>query len=246
MYDLTSEKPVINFDSPETLNVISRLVDMARNGVIPPFEDPNGIDEQFAMVQEGHAALWMDLSGSSYRLWDSTDGTANFKVGVAPMPAIGKPLLPTYVGASLYISRSSKNPSACWEWITFLSAWPDAFLGIPARRSVLESNRLESIIGPDMAAAYRAVMAQPRQELMEVDERYPSAPLYVWWPDTLVSIFNGNPPEKALVELQDKAQAYLDCITTAQNPQTEDTWIACAKQADPEFTLPQDRPDINP
>ena len=39
-----------------------------------------------------------------------------------------------------YISAQAKEPQACWQWITFLSQEPGAVQGLPARRSLAESD----------------------------------------------------------------------------------------------------------
>jgi hypothetical protein len=150
--------------------------------------------------------------------------------------------MPTNTVVALFISRQVKDPTACWQWIEYLSSQPEAFQGIPARRSVLESPLLETIIGPDLTATYRGVMDQRRQELgPDHTELYPSYPLYVWWTSTFASTFQGTPPDQALTGIQKKAQMYLDCITITKDPTQEDAWIACAQQADPSFKLPKDR-----
>jgi len=247
LYDLSVAPPEVNFDNPKVLNVVSTLADMYKRGVIPPIEDNpldytrGNYDQRFQYVQKGRAAMWMNLAGMDYGFYTTPEGP-DFEVGVAPLPRINEPLMATNEVIGLYISRQVKDPSACWQWIKYLSAQPGAFQGIPARNSVLESPQLAEIIGPELAATYRSVMEQPRQEPdISSTELYPSYPLYVWWPGALASVFTGVPADQALLIMQQKAQTNLDCITIVKDPTQEDAWVACAQEADSNFRLPRDR-----
>ena len=82
-------------------------------------------------------------------------------------------------------------------------------------------------------------MEQPRQDMnLEFQEWYPSYPIYLWWPQTLTSIFEEVPITQALTELQDKSEKYLDCVKSNNNYQEEEFWVGCAQEVDPEFELP--------
>jgi multiple sugar transport system substrate-binding protein len=243
LYDLSIEKPVINFLQPEVLNLFSFLSDMNQGGVIPIIDDnidwsKGNANERYLAVESGKAAMWFDQANKD-SLYDSMPGSYNFDVGVAPLPTSEYPLLSSQSGFSFYISKQSKNQEACWEWFKYLSDKPEAFIGIPLRKSVLESQQYEQIVGVSQASVYRTVMEQPRQDIiLEYPEWYSSYPIYLWWPQTLTSIFEGVPVKQALTELQGKSEKYLDCVKNNNNYQDEDIWVGCAQQVDPEFELP--------
>jgi ABC-type glycerol-3-phosphate transport system substrate-binding protein len=242
LYDLTPVRPVVNFTDAKVLYVFSMLIEKANEGVIPVIiiDSVNNTGNRARLIQTGRAAMWMNSAGMDYGFYTDPSGPS-FEVGVAPLPLSRTPGAPMYRTTSLYISRQAEEPAACWEWIKFLSAHPEAFRGVPLRRSALESAQLETLIGRDLAAVYRAVIAQPRQELrLEYTERYPSYPLYLWWPEALTAAFKGKPPEQALADLQAQAQVYMDCVMLQEDPFDTEAWVACAQRADPGFKLPRD------
>jgi multiple sugar transport system substrate-binding protein len=240
LYDFTTDSPVINFNDPKFHAIVSNLVEMGNNGVIPTIDehiDWNKGNTQFRFnaVQSGNAAMWLNMAGIEYGGYFPPE-TPIFEVGVVPVPSFGYPLMPMNNGTAFYISRQAENPTACWEWINFLSDKPEAIAGIPLRQSILESERYEQIVGVELATVYRAVMEHPRQEILpDYSEKYPSYPLYLWWPDTLASVFEGVPVTQALTELQGKSESYLNCVESNSDPLNEAVWKGCAKLVDPDF-----------
>ena len=243
LYDLTTTPPVLNFTDPAVVNTLSLLAEMAADKVIPAIHDPvdyrgGNAAQRYALVLGGQAAMWMDQAGSTSSFLAPADGPG-FAVGSAPLAATGAPLPADTPGVSLYISRQAEDPAACWAWIKYLAGHPEAFPGIPLRPSILQSGAYEETLGPGQAVVYRAVLAQPHQsQNLDGIEVYPSYPLYVWWPDALASVFDGVPPTQAMTEMQAKAQAYLDCISLAADPNQQAAWLNCAQTADPDFELP--------
>lgn len=240
LYDFTVNPPVLNFASPETLSVVTTLVEMANNGVIPAIDDGGfqstrgNISQRDQAVVAGHAAMWTNPAALPNGIITFSENLP-FEVGVVPLPLGNGPLKPSYNLIAMFISRQAENPTSCWQWIKYLSAQPGIFPGIPARYSVLGSANLEAAVGPETAAVYRAVMAQPRQGIdYGKVESVSSYPLYWWWKDTLSSVFNGTAPGQALADLQSKVQVYRECVISYNGKQE----LFCAKQADPNFRIP--------
>jgi ABC-type glycerol-3-phosphate transport system substrate-binding protein len=244
LYDLSLEMPVINFNHPKVINTISLLAKMNKDDIIPVINENidwrrGNASKRYAAVESGSAAMWLNKAGLDLGGYFSTE-TLDFEVGVAPLPQSDYPLLSNEGGVSLFISNQSNNPTACWKWVKYLSDRPEAFIGIPLLRSVLESEQYEQIVGKKLAAVYRAAREQPRQEVvLEFPEWYPSYPLYLWWPETLTSVFDGVSVSLALTELQGKAETYLNCVKANSDPDNEDVWRSCVKQADPDYELPR-------
>jgi ABC-type glycerol-3-phosphate transport system substrate-binding protein len=238
LYDLTSKEPQVYFNDPVVLSTVSLLAEMAKNGVIPPIRDAidrkkSNIDQRYDALMAGKAAMWIDPAGlSNSELFIPADA----KFSVVPLPSTNMQFTFMNYGVSLYISQRAQEPRACWEWIKFLSNKPEVFIGIPVRRSVLNSIHFEAYYGSEKAAAYRVAIEEPRFEFaLGTNEIYPSVPFYFWWQDTLTSVFDGTPAAQALSEVQGKAERYLKCIETKNEPQNKEVWMGCALQVDPEF-----------
>ena len=55
------------------------------------------------------------------------------------------------------ISAKAQHPEACWQWLSFLSRqMPRDYL--PARKSLLDSPRVEETVGSEAAAVARAAL----------------------------------------------------------------------------------------
>jgi len=127
------------------------------------------------------------------------------------------------------------DPAACWQWLIFLSDQPNAFRGVPARRSVAESEAWESAVGADEARAYRTALSRLALDYQtNAASKYPFLPIDAWWQDALAGAFGGEDVTMVLAEAQRKADDYLACLTLSSDS-IEGRSIACAKEADPEF-----------
>jgi ABC-type glycerol-3-phosphate transport system substrate-binding protein len=168
LYDLNADPPLIDFDDPAFLNLVSRLADLAERGVIPAIKESidynqGNANERFSMANRGEGALWMAYAGAEWGQGLSPQDKS-FQVGVALLPVIQAPAQPAYTqGKSFYISRQAADPQACWEWIKFLSGRPEIADGIPVRQSILQSSQYENLVGVENAAAYRVAILQKRK-----------------------------------------------------------------------------------
>jgi len=239
LYNLNTEPPVVYLDHPDVVNAVTWMVSQVTDGIMPPYDDGGTHSlmgnhrQREKLVVSGHAALWTDLA--SLRGGFRADEAPGFQVGTAPLPLVPGPLLATPFTNSLYISRRAIDPAACWQWLTFLSGQPNAFRGVPARRSVIESEAWESTVDTDMARAYRTALsllalAHPTHAA----GKYPLAPIDAWWQDALTAAFGGKDVTAVLAEAQRKADDYLACLTLSSDS-IEEQSILCAKAADPEF-----------
>ncbi len=239
LYDLNAEPPVVRFDHPEVVSAVAWMVSLTNAGIMPPYDDGGthslmgNHSQRERLVTSGHAALWTDLA--SLRGGFTSDEEPSFQVGTAPLPLVAGPLLEPPLTNSLYISRRAADPAACWQWLTFLSDQPNAFRGVPARRSVAESEAWESAVGTDEARAYRAALSRlTLDHQTNAGSKYPFLPIDAWWQDALAGAFEGEDVTTVLAEAQQKADDYLACLTLSFDS-IEGRSIACAKEADPEF-----------
>lgn len=229
LYDINM--PVLNatFDNSEVMQSLSWLDSMVDAGIMFPKDQttPAQIQQQGGIIARGQAAMWVGLAGTNH---------GSLEVGVAPLPVTSAPL-PIASSASAYISKRASNPIGCWEWLKFLSAHPNSFRGIPARKSILESPEWINIVGEETAAAYRTTLTRPVRSEPTLDDPnlYVPFPFFVWWEQLLQTVFAGAEPAEVLRNIQIKADRYSQCIT-AITTRSFDAVNNCAKQADPNFS----------
>lgn len=247
LYDTNVDPPVVHFDDPDVIGALLQLADAARDDIVYPIKDGGthvdfgNLEQRLPLIKSGNIALWTNRAGFRYGLiTGQPEIPLRFKVGVVPLPNISGLLPAPDNSTALYISRQSDHPAACWEWIKFLSAQPNAFRGVPARTSVLELPDLEAAVGIDVAETYRAMQARPSRSAGQVSTNPKLWPVQRWWEDALAQSFGAEAPEVALAEAQRKADAYLDCIATISDEQLSGddanaARIDCALQVDPEW-----------
>jgi ABC-type glycerol-3-phosphate transport system substrate-binding protein len=246
-YDLSTRPGAAHFDHPDTAAAVDWLISLSDAGIIPP-PDEGGtrsafgrLDDHFRLVESGRAAMWLDRASPSETGSTVSAEGLPFEVGVAPMPQ-GAHLLGGYSVSGFLISRRANDPSACWEWITFLSAQPGAFKGMPARRSLIESGEWEARFGADRAAAIQRTIAWPPDLIYTFDAFDEAAllqgkqPLVAWLQDAIAGVLEGGDTAALLAVAQQKADDYVACRATATADR--ESIIACARRADPDYKPP--------
>ncbi|MFZ3070748.1 MAG: extracellular solute-binding protein [Anaerolineaceae bacterium] len=238
--DTTGALPVAKLDTPEMVNALTWLAGMYQSGGL--FQSASGEaawNSITTAVQSGQVAFWTALAGEQDELYFNGENPS-FKIGIAPLPVISKSngSFDASVERGFYISRSSQNPQACWSWAKYLSEQPDAFNGIPARKSVAASPAWESSVGADNAAIYRSALARVQTEDAETQSNTLKMPLESWKSQAEADVIRGNDPQQALIQAQQKADAYLYCLEAVDISDLNDKDLSarvstCAKQADP-------------
>jgi ABC-type glycerol-3-phosphate transport system substrate-binding protein len=248
-YDPSGEQPRANFDDPDLVNLLNELATLTQDNVLYPY-DQGGTRSAFGnsrsfvnIIRSGRGVMWPARAGTPRGLplgmQHLVSGLPQYEVAMAPLPV--DTVWTLRDGTSLFISRQAENPHVCWEWFKFLSSRPaDAFQGVPARRSVVESAAWEAAVGQAQAEVYRAVLAR-----MDYAVKWPPelpTPLRQWWQDALVAILiDGTDAGTVLREIQLKAQATLDCMSAAdvalmwREADYYESAVACAHEVDPDF-----------
>jgi multiple sugar transport system substrate-binding protein len=192
--------------------------------------------EREGLLNEGRAAMWT-ASGATAALFGDRGG---LDIGAAPLPsrADGTSRGSLLTTSGYFISAETEGPRACWQWITFLTGQPAAVQGLPARRSVAESNEYRQQVGAGRADAYLATVAdaeQPSAFEQFSEEEWLGGGIY-WLGQAYSQVVEGKAsPEEALDAAQKLADDYRACVIAAGDFGQE-TWQACAKEIDP--TLP--------
>jgi hypothetical protein len=138
----------------------------------------------------------------------------------------------TSASVSAYlISRHTKHPQECWEWMKYLSEQMPATY-MPARCSLAESPAFQEKVGEEFVDVCLASLSYENISLADrtpwvgqVHERF------IW---TLEGIAQGADAESALSEAQRRAEAYLSCLES----HSELSWEERNETCQVELALP--------
>ncbi len=248
-FDLDTRPMQPKFTDPAVIGALEFLGQMAEEGVLYPEthwvsrrtnrEEGEVKGQAGSVINLGRAAVWGHPVGSG------AGGGSRVAFGVAPFPQRTLPNLGGNEGSGrtmmLFISRRSPDPTACWEWFKFLTTQPGAFLGIPVRQSVRESQVWRDAVGEETAVAYEIMYSRPQD--WEPDMGWETWAYRLWWGDALLSVFQGEDPTLVLAEAQRRAERFYDCYAPLARLASPDfptyTQVReCAQQADSDFRWP--------
>ncbi len=227
------------FDDPTVIAAAKRYVELILSGG-PPMTEERPEDRLSGVtsttwgihpgsVAAGNVAMWSDWYGN-HRL----SPALGFEVGIAPLPA-GAAQLESPTLRALFISAQASDPQACWAWIVFVSAQPEASSRLAVRRDIAANDTWRNAVGAETADAWLSI--QSREPSSQSLWAYsPTAYLALYWFDQAISeALSGTPPATALAAVQVKAAAFVDCTIGQEG---EEAWRTCARQADPDAVLP--------
>jgi len=225
------------FDDPIVVEALTRYADLITKATPPSATErgesrwpyPTWWGGHPGPVGLGRVAMWSDF-------YDNHRGAPplNFEVGVAPLPAGAVPLT-TLSPRALFISAQTPHPDACWDWISFLSAQPEAVSWLPVRRDIAASEAWREQAGAKTADAWLAILdrGKTNQRPWAVSMAYHA--LY-WFDEAFADVLAGARPAAALAQAQSKAAAFADCMAVGEV--TEEVYRTCARQVDPNVVLP--------
>jgi ABC-type glycerol-3-phosphate transport system substrate-binding protein len=155
--DYRTDPPTISFTDPATVDAIRQVLDLAKDGYIKYDALGNLMTGGFSFGGNSAAPIVTD-SLSIFSFGPNTDGpqkTSTYKPTTYPK---GNRFIAVSYGISTaYISATSKNPEACYRWISAISKRSDLFTAMPARRSQLADPALAQSQGQDVLALYKEV-----------------------------------------------------------------------------------------
>jgi len=241
LIDKSVDPPAFSFDDPSTIEALRWYAELATvHGVRPLFitdlaelEEAPSFYTRDALINEGRAAMWTTTSSESAMAL----GRSGLNIGVAPLP-MGRGGTGSYLSARGYfISAQAEDPRACWEWITFLIGQPEAGRGLPARRSVAESEAYRQQVGEGRAAAYLAGVAGLERPFQVFSEEPWLRGATYWLFQAYGQVLRGEASvEEALNTAQRMADDYRACVMAHDAFSNREGWQACLKEVDP--TLP--------
>lgn len=246
LVDTGAKPPVPRLNDPVTVEAMRWYADLALKHQVKPFSrfkdeytDWFAVRQRYkALVTTGRAAMWVDHPADVY-----DDEPFPFQIGVAPLPS-GKGWIAQEGYVTGYvISANTPHPSACWEWIKFLSAQLSIVKGLPARRSLAESPEYEGRLGTEMALALRYSLEQGIASFNNLDTvmllRALDPVEYYWFNLAFDKVMQEEEAEQALSEAQRKAEEYMACLEKPSELEGRELYRACAREVDPTYGRPE-------
>jgi ABC-type glycerol-3-phosphate transport system substrate-binding protein len=242
--DENEDPPQLSFTHPTMVEAMRWVTSLTTEFAVKPTfitnigEGAFGLgEERKALIENGRAAMWSDQGFPTFPEINLDD----LAVGIAPLPA-GPDGTVTASNAitGYFISATTAQRQACWQWITFLSQQP--FTGtygntFPARRTVAESAAYAQAVGPEQAAANLASVENitgPSVALrLSTDANWLTLGHFWWQSYAYHQILTASVPvEEALAAVQAKADAYRDCVIQRDGLADQNIQRTCLGEVD--------------
>jgi ABC-type glycerol-3-phosphate transport system substrate-binding protein len=250
LVDTTQDPPKVIFDDATMRSALQWYADLySKHDVKPLFatdytklltDASTKLIERETLIDNGRAAMWSAYAGMPNLTGSTKRPTMN--IGVVSLPiGSGGSKGGNYVSSNgYYISADTPAKQACWKWISYLGSAVDVKQGLPARKSVAESEAYRQKVGTERAAAYQASLGEGGKssvyEFFSGKSSWLSYSIF-WLAKAYGDVADGKvPADKALADAQKLADDYRACV--AQNKAESDVkqQRKCLKQVDP--TIP--------
>ena len=247
LIDTSSTPPKVVFDDATMRKAVQWYADLhSKYDVKPAFvtdfselitKAAAALGDREALVDNGRAAMWTAYAGQPNLTGSDKRSKMNIGVVSLPVGAAG-PKGGTYISSNgYYISADTQAKQACWKWITYLTGQADVIQGVPARRSVAESEAYKQKIGAERAVAYLASLGDSgtssAYQFLSGKNSWLSYSV-LWLSKAYGQVADGKVPvDKALADAQKMADDFRACVV--QNKAESDTkqQRKCVKQVDP-------------
>jgi len=246
LVDTSVDPPTAAFTDPVVVEAVRWYADLSRTYGVKPVmlidyvtaatTNPGPyFDQRNRLVQEGLAGMWTLSSPTNYGLTTKlTQGLTN--VGAAPLPLNPGAQSTSVTVTGYFISSDTPHRQACWQWITFLTT-VDANPGMPARRTVAESDAYWQRVGAETAAANLGSINQTKRSNPDFYQIRWMGFGNFWLYVALAQIVEGGmTAEEALTIAQETFAAYRSCIIERDAFYDLNARNNCAQEVDP--TIP--------
>lgn len=228
----------LQFNDPALAEAIQWYLDLEQTHQVTPFleeENPTGFyraawRKRQDLMRQGQAAMW-----TGFVLRDPFADTPNdLNMGVVPLPLGTAEIIPTAFTQGYFISKETPYPQACWRWISYLTEHNAQLANeFPARRSVVESANFSTEVGPELAEAYRFSIEHSQAQYESFEDW--ALPGFQWLMQAHGQALEGIPLEAALIQVQEKAEAYTACLEDQDGFADEEIYKNCGLQVDPDL-----------
>jgi ABC-type glycerol-3-phosphate transport system substrate-binding protein len=159
LLDFRTSPPTINYTDPATITAIKQVLDLARQGYIK-YQELGSLTGGGGGSFGPDIPIYSDIL-SAYTFFSGGGGGP----GQDPYKPVSYPHGTQFTGiaygvGSAYISANSKNPEACYRWISAISKHSELFSGMPARRSLINDPALIASQSKEAVDMYNAIDAK--------------------------------------------------------------------------------------
>ncbi len=209
--------PQVHLNDPAVVDAYRWIDSLRQSGVLLPTTSGDGGEVIQNALSTGRLAFWTAESTPWGGWYFNPMEEIPYEIGAVPLP--NTPVLNTANNpgmTGLFISSKSQNAQACWTWMRYLSEQPDAFPGVPARRSITALPAWEAIVGTERAIIYRAALEQNDGALRPTSwEDSVLSSMFYYSSEVLREVFIGNEAGTALSTAQRKADFVPQCLEQA-------------------------------
>jgi ABC-type glycerol-3-phosphate transport system substrate-binding protein len=161
------------------------------------------------------------------------EGESTLNTGVAPLPtglnSANGSGFQTVTG--YFISAQSTKRQACWTWISYLTQQSTLASGLPARKSVAESDEYRQREGAERVDAYLASInsgsrASFFQRLSDAENwlRFATS----WLSDAYSRVVSGETTvDEALDAVQERVDTYRNCVIASEAYNDPEKMMQC-------------------
>jgi multiple sugar transport system substrate-binding protein len=245
--DTSATPPAMIFDDATMRKALQWYADLhSKYDVKPAFitdfaelisKAAGALSEREGLIDNGRAAMWTTYAGAP-NLTGSDRSKMN--IGVVALPIGAEHAGPTsgnYISINgYYISADTQARQACWQWMTYLTGQVDVLKGVPARKSVAESEAYQQQVGPERAAAYLASFGGGTSSAYQFFSGKNSWLSYsvFWLSKAYGQVADGTAPvDKALADAQKLADDFRACVVQNKAESDSAQQRQCVKQVDP-------------
>ncbi|MBI5567324.1 MAG: extracellular solute-binding protein, partial [Chloroflexi bacterium] len=245
LIDTSVTPPAVIFDDATMRKAMQWYADLhSKHDVKPAFitdfaellsKAASALSEREGLIDNGRAAMWTTYAGAP-NLTGSDRSKMNIGVVALPIGAAG-PASGNYISSNgYYISADTPARQACWQWMTYLTSEAGVIKGVPARKSVAESEAYRQQVGPERAAAYLASFGGGTSSVYQFFSGKNSWLSYsiFWLSKAYGQVVDGTAPvDKALADAQKLADDFRACVVQNKAEANSERQRKCVKQVDP-------------
>jgi len=219
-YDTSTNPPTINLNDPTVIETMRQVLNLAKDGYI----DYQALANFGGGFGGGEPAITGDtLNAISWRLRAQSEpeftSQNTYRLTTYPRGSQYTPI--SYNVGLASINAGTLYPEACYRWISTIAQHPDLVMGMPARRSLLDSPDLVATQGEDIIDAYQMfdTMLQDPNALVVPSQNSGSAYSGAWieqrWINKIFDnyVLEDGDLEADIAQTLDNIEVYRACLT---------------------------------
>jgi ABC-type glycerol-3-phosphate transport system substrate-binding protein len=243
--DYSTSPPTLDYTSEANVNAIRDVLDLAKEGLI----NYNALGADLSFGGFGGGAE--DPPLTSQVLTPLFEGLFNNddSLNITTYPQGTDYTVLTYTIGAGYITSSTNNAAACYDFLSNLSGQPQLLTGVPARQSQLETAALDESINTtgDFYTTYADQLQAPNRvsipsSVFTSTDEINGTLLALWLYQAMDAyVLEDANLETELAEAEELSQAYLQCTAeippydpnTGTDIEYVQQFAECAVQVDP-------------